>query len=120
RWCSCRATRSSRCWRRRSRAARSAPTPARSPPFPSGASARRADPGMPVAAQVAAHAAAHPDRTAVSSPTGDLSYGELYRRARETALPGGRGVGICLEDPAEQLVAVLAADLRAEEHTSEL
>jgi long-chain acyl-CoA synthetase len=66
---------------------------------------------MPVAAQVAAHAAAHPDRTAVSSPTGDLSYGELYRRARETALPGGRVVGICLEDPAEQLVAVLAADL---------
>ncbi|MDA0637950.1 class I adenylate-forming enzyme family protein [Nonomuraea sp. MCN248] len=79
---------------------------------------------MPVAAQVIRHAAVRPGRIAVSGPHGEITYGDLARRARETATalranrltdrPGGVGpwvVGICLADPVEQLIAVLAADL---------
>ncbi|MFG1941525.1 AMP-binding protein [Nonomuraea sp. NPDC048826] len=73
---------------------------------------------MPVAAQVIRHAAVSPGRVAVSGPHGAITYGDLARRARETAAafpvvsPAGRRVaGICLADPVEQLIAVLAADL---------
>ncbi|MGI5268805.1 class I adenylate-forming enzyme family protein [Nonomuraea sp. CA-218870] len=74
---------------------------------------------MPVAAQVIRHAAVRPGRIAVSGPHGEITYGDLAHRARATAaaLPsdpptaGPRVVGICLADPVEQVIAVLAADL---------
>ncbi|MFI6713111.1 class I adenylate-forming enzyme family protein [Nonomuraea sp. NPDC050478] len=94
---------------------------------------------MPVAAQVIRHASTCPDRVAVSGPYGDITYGALARRALEeaasltAALPrpiaaratppaDGRAitaaartrapvVGICLRDPVDQLIAILAADL---------
>ncbi|GIH59328.1 AMP-binding protein [Microbispora siamensis] len=73
---------------------------------------------MPVAAQVMRHAAAHPDRIAVSGPGGDLGYAELAARAGRAArrlADEGIGPGALVAagqaDPVALLVAVLAADL---------
>ncbi|MEV4091566.1 class I adenylate-forming enzyme family protein [Streptosporangium saharense] len=73
---------------------------------------------MPVALQVARHASEHPRRIAVRAPGGDLSYSGLASRTEAAAETlRGRGIGhgalaaLSLADPAELLVAVLAADL---------
>lgn len=73
---------------------------------------------MPVALQVARHASEHPRRIAVRAPGGDLSYAGLASRMEAAAETlRGRGIGrgalaaLSLADPADLLVAVLAADL---------
>ncbi|MFF0578143.1 class I adenylate-forming enzyme family protein [Streptosporangium saharense] len=73
---------------------------------------------MPVALQVARHASEHPRRIAVRAPGGDLSYVGLASRMEAAAgALRGRGIGhgalaaLSLADPADLLVAVLAADL---------
>ncbi|MFF4986535.1 AMP-binding protein [Streptosporangium saharense] len=73
---------------------------------------------MPVALQVARHASEHPRRIAVRAPGGDLSYAGLASRMEAAAgALRGRGIGhgalaaLSLADPADLLVAVLAADL---------
>ncbi|MGW2156663.1 AMP-binding protein [Nonomuraea sp. NPDC001699] len=73
---------------------------------------------MPVAEHVLRHAAESPSRVALRGPRGSLTYAELAERVQGGArhLRGrlqGRGalVAIALEDPAELLAAVLAADL---------
>ncbi|MFI7535376.1 class I adenylate-forming enzyme family protein [Streptosporangium sp. NPDC049376] len=73
---------------------------------------------MPVALQVVRHASEHPRRIALRAPGGDLSYAGLARRTEAAAAAlRSRGIGrgaltaLSLADPAELLVAVLAADL---------
>jgi len=74
---------------------------------------------MPVAAQVARHAARSPYRIAVRGPGGELTYAALAARARRLAAHlttrlgplRGRVAAISLADPVDQLTAVLAVDL---------
>ncbi|MET8862943.1 class I adenylate-forming enzyme family protein [Nonomuraea sp. NPDC004580] len=73
---------------------------------------------MPVAEHVLAHAAERPSKLAVRGPGGELTYARLAHRIEAAARHlAGNGLGpgvtaaIGLADPADLLVAVLAADL---------